>query len=82
MNRSEIASPLSKGRAIQRCLISSHRKNELDGARIFANLVMSGQINLALRYLSGKNARGVLPLTDEVMKQLWEKHPEVQEANA
>ena len=51
-------------------LISSHRKNEPDSARVFANLVMSGQINLALRYLSGENGGGVLPLTDDLMKQL------------
>ena len=41
---------------------------------------MSGQINSALRYLSGENGGGVLPLTDDVMKQLREKHPEAQEA--
>jgi len=41
---------------------------------------MSGQINWALRYLSDENGGGVLPLTDDVMKQLREKHPEEQEA--
>ena len=41
---------------------------------------MSGQINSALRYLSGENRGGVLPLTDDVMKQLREKRPEAQEA--
>ena len=43
-------------------------------------LTLSGQINSALRYLSGENGGGVLPLTDDVMKQLREKHPEAQEA--
>ena len=60
--------------------ISSHRRNEPDSARAFANLVMSGQINSALRYLSGEHERGVLPLTDDVMKQVREKHPETQDA--
>ena len=41
---------------------------------------MSGQINLARRYRSGENGGGVLPLTDDVMKQLREKHPGAQEA--
>ena len=79
-NRGEIDSLLREGRAIQGRLTSSHRKNEPDSARVFANLVMSGQINSALRYLSGENRGGVLPLTDDVMKQLREKHPGAQEA--
>ena len=48
-------------------------------AIVFANLVMSGKINSALRYLS-ENDGGVLPLTDDVMAQLREKHPNPQEA--
>lgn len=40
---------------------------------------MSGQINSALQYLGDENGGGVLPLTDDVMKQLQEKHPEAQE---
>ena len=79
-NRGEIDSLPREGRAIQRRLISSHRKNEPDSARVFANLVMSGQINSALQYPRCENGGGVLPLTDDVMKQLWEKHPEAQEA--
>ena len=79
-NRGEIDFLLREGLAIQRRLISSHRKNEPDSARVFANLVMSGQINSALRYLSGENGGGNLSLTDDVMKQLREKHPEAQEA--
>ena len=79
-NRGEINSLLREGRVIQRRLISSHRNNEPDSARVFANLFMSGQINWALRYLSDENGGGVLPLTDDVMKQLREKHPEEQEA--
>ena len=79
-NRGEIGSLLSEGRAIQRHLIGSHRKNEPYNARVFASLAMSGQINSALRYLSGENGGGVLPLTDDVMKQLQEKHAEAQEA--
>ena len=41
---------------------------------------MEGQINSALRYLSEADCDGVLPLTDDVMRQLQEKHPEAQEA--
>ena len=79
-NRGEIGSLLREGRAIQRRLISSPRQSKPDSARVFANLVMSEQMNSALWYLSGENGGGVLPLTDDVMKQLREKHPEAQEA--
>ena len=79
-NRGEIDFLLRQGRAIQRRLISSYRKNEPDSARVFANLFMLGNINSALRYLSGENGGGVLSLTDDGMKQLREKHPEAQEA--
>ena len=41
---------------------------------------MSGQINSARGYLSAENGGGVLPLTDDVMKQLRENHPEAQDA--
>ena len=47
---------------------------------MFANLVMRGQIHSALRYLCDDNGGGVLPLSDDVMRQLKEKHPEAQEA--
>ena len=50
-----------------------------NAARVFANPVMSGQINSALCYLS-ENDGGVLPLIDDVMAQLREKHPNPQEA--
>ena len=47
---------------------------------MFANLIMRGQIHSALRYLCDDNGGGVLPLGDDVMTQLKEKHPEAQEA--
>lgn len=49
-------------------------------AKIFAKLVMEGQIKAAQRYLSENDSKGLLPLSDDVMEQLQEKHPEPQEA--
>lgn len=49
-------------------------------AKVFAKLVMEGQINSALRFLSGDGGRGVLPVTDDVMTQLNERHPTAKEA--
>ncbi|CAH3180463.1 unnamed protein product, partial [Porites lobata] len=42
--------------------------------------VLEGQINSALRFLSETTSGGVLSLTDEVMSQLKQKHPNPQSA--
>jgi len=44
-------------------------------AKIFAKLVMEGKINSALRYLSEEDCGGVLLLSEHVMRQLMNKHP-------
>ena len=41
---------------------------------------MEGHINSALLYLSENDSGGVLPLTDDVVRQLKEKHPDAQRA--
>ena len=76
----EIDSLLREGRSIQKRTLKTKRAKPPDKAKIFAKLVMQGQINSALRYLSDDDCGGVLPLTDDVMRQLHEKHPEAQEA--
>lgn len=47
---------------------------------MLAKLVLEGQINAALRFVSESCSGGVLPLTDDVMEQLKEKHPNLQPA--
>ena len=76
----EIDQLLLEGRMIQHRLTSGRRADPPDKAKVFANLVMNGQINSALRYLSDVDGGGILPLTDDVMNQLKEKHPPAQEA--
>ena len=71
---------LREGRMIQRRIQKSCRNDPPNKAKIFAKLVMERQINSALRYLSENDGGGVLPLTDDVLQQLREKHPEAQEA--
>ena len=39
---------------------------------------MTGLVNSALRYLSDDQDGEILPLSDDVMEQLKEKHPEPQ----
>ena len=73
---------LREGRMIQRRIQKSSRNSDPPNkARIFAKLVMEGQINPALRFLSEAESGGVLPLTKDVMRQLREKHPEAQKAS-
>ena len=76
----EIDCQLREGRMIQRHIQKSCKKDPPNKAKIFAKLVMEGRINSALRYLSENDGGGVLPLTDVVMQQLREKHPEAKEA--
>ena len=66
---------------IQGRLINSLRADPPNKAKAFADLVMTGQINSALRYLSDDDGGGMLPLSDDVMRQLREKHPVAQEAH-
>ena len=65
----EIESLLREGRMIQRRLLKSNKNDPPNKARIFAKLVMEGQINSALRYLSKDDSGGVLPLTDDVCER-------------
>ena len=48
--------------------------------KVFVKLVLEGQINAALRFVSELSSGGVLPLTDDVMAQLEEKQPNPQPA--
>ena len=71
---------IREGRMIQQRIGRSRKADPPNTAKIFAKLVMEGQINAALRYLSDSDSKGILPLTDDVMEQLHAKHPEPQEA--
>ena len=51
-----------------------------DQARIFANLIMEGQIKSAMGFLDKDENHGILLQTEEIMNQLRQKHPEVQDA--
>ena len=49
-----------------------------DRSKVFAKLVLEGLIKSALRFLSETTSGGILALTDEVMSQLKQKHPNPQ----
>ena len=76
----EIDTLLRDGRLIQRHLDRSRKADPPNKAKIFAKLVMEGQIHSALSYLSEENYGGALPLSEQVMEQLAYKHPKAQQA--
>ena len=77
--KGEVVTIFREGCMIQRRLGNSRKATDLPNrAKIFANLVMTGQVNTALRYLSDDQGGGILPLSDDVMEQLKEKLPEPQ----
>ena len=74
----EIDTLMNEGRMIQSRIGKGKKSSPPNRAKIFAKLVMEGQINSAMRFLNDDTSGGVLPLTDDVMLQLREKHPETQ----
>ena len=68
--KGEVDSILREGQMIQRRLGNSRRATDpLNRAKVFANLVMTGQVNSALRYLGDDQSGGILPLSDDVVEQ-------------
>ena len=61
-------------------ILKSKKPEPPNRGKIFAKLVMEGQINSAMRYLSEEDCGGLLPLSDDVMRQLMDKHPSAQGA--
>ena len=76
----EINKLLREGRIIQSRIGKLRSADPPDKSKVFTKLVLEGQINSALRFLSESSSGGVLPLTDEVMAQLQLKHPNPQPA--
>ncbi len=76
----EISKLIREGRIIQSRIGKFKGSNHPDKAKVFAKLVLEGQINSALRFLSETSNGGVLTLTDDVMTQVKQKHPESQPA--
>ena len=76
----EINKLLREGRIIQGRIGKRKASEPPDRSKVFVKLVLEGQINSALRFLSETTSGGVLSLTDDVMSQLKQKHPNPQSA--
>ena len=63
----EIDTLLNEGRIIQSRIGKGKKSVPPNKAKIFAKLVMEGQINSAMLFLNEDISGGVLPLTDDIM---------------
>ena len=73
----KVSDILEEGRNIQRLLKSARPRQPEDTARIFANLMLQGKVSSALKFLTEDHDKGgILPLTETVLGDLKEKHPE------
>ena len=68
---------LKEIRNIQSKFVNSKKTKSVEEiSRIFAKNVMEGKISSAIKYLDRESSSGVISLSDSVMKELKEKHPE------
>ena len=66
---------LREGRTIQKRLTSGKSRKQTDISRIIAKLMMEGKVTEAVKFLSDNSDVGVLPASDEVIRDLKTKHP-------
>ena len=69
----ELQRLLSECRSIQHQLRPKTTSDNM--SKTFAKLIMMGNVNAALRPLSEESDGCVLPLSEEVLRNLQEKHP-------
>ena len=67
---------LKEGNVIQRRLIQSKRKEDVDTAGKFSNLMFKGKVTSAIRMLCDNENKGLAEMSEETMNELKKKHPE------
>ena len=67
-----------KGRSIQKKLVASASIRMTSVSKRFSNLMFMGKVNAAIKLLSNESNGGILPINDEILKSLQQKHPEAQ----
>ena len=73
---------LKECRAIQSRLQSTWKPRSPEHVfRTFANLMLSGKVNAAMRLLDDTSTSGVLKLSEETLRELKAKYPEAMEAD-
>ena len=67
---------LKEGRIIQKRLISSKKRSHEATSRIFAKLMLQGNVSAAIKLLSEDSESGILPADDKTITELKLKHPD------
>ncbi len=80
-NRGDFDALMTECRTIQSTLASKKFMTQQHLSRTFANLMLRGKVNAALRLLDEQSSGGVLPLTEETLQDLRKKHPIAKEGN-
>ena len=71
---------LAEGTTIQDRITSSNRKSDISAiSKKFKLLMQKGDVNAALKLLTNNMNNGILPLNDDTLILLEEKHPEASE---
>ena len=80
--RGEIKELLFETETIQDRLKSTNKtKNIAQLSKQFVTLMAKGNINGALKLLSNNMSNGILPLNDETLQLLQQKHPDAQQVS-
>ena len=79
----QIKKLLAKGKNIQERPFKDNAKNQSSDRKVtlFTWFMKDGKVNKALKFLESLNKRGTLPLTEEIMEVLLEKHPKASGAS-
>ena len=75
--RGDVDTLIKEARHIQKKFTTSRQSRTFeDVSHIFAKLVMEGKLSAAMKFLDKENSTGVHTLSDEVLDELKEKHPQ------
>jgi len=80
--RGDLNELLKEGETIQKGLKSFNTKQSIAKiSKLFAEHMQKGNVNSAIKLLSNKMQNGILPLNDETLNLLKQKHPKASEAS-
>ena len=80
--RGDLSELLKEGETIQKGLKSFNTKQSIAKiSKVFAEHMQKGNVNSAIKLLSSKMQNGILPLNDETMNMLKQKHPKASKAS-
>ena len=67
-----------ESRAIQNRILSYTNKKISTIKKRFSDLMFLGKVNAALKLLSNESSTGLVPINDQIINTLQEKHPQAQ----